>query len=198
MIAYERNYNVAPVKVSSDSMMHPSLYTGDFSGLNDSAKPVVPSGVTLTPEEIVHNTIQFTDDDGNTTTRFVTIPSRLLNPTVQAMINTYFPKIGLSAPIDAATGIIAGGYQTIVPGRSVQDLGTFRLDHDFSERDHLYGVYNVSAQVSATTNVVNPYTGLGLTQNDRKNHTVALSYTHAVAQQAELSLMRFSIAPRAQ
>jgi len=179
MIAYERNYNVAPVKVSSDSMMHPSLYTGDFSGLNDSAKPVVPSGVTLTPEEIVHNTIQFTDDDGNTTTRFVTIPSRLLNPTVQAMINTYFPKIGLSAPIDAATGIIAGGYQTIVQGRSVQDLGTFRLDHDFSERDHLYGVYNVSAQVSATTNVVNPYTGLGLTQNDRKNHTVALSYTHA-------------------
>ena len=179
MMAYERNYNIAPVKVSSDSMMHPSLYTGDFSGLDDSAKPVVPSAVTLTPEEIAQNTIQFTDDEGNTTTRFVTIPSRLLNPTVQAMINTYFPKIGLSAPIDSSTGIIAGGYQTIQSGHSVQDLGTLRIDHDFSDRDHLYGVYNVSAQVSATTNVVNPYTGLGLTQNDRKNHTVALSYTHA-------------------
>jgi hypothetical protein len=179
MLAYERNYNIAPVKVSSSSIMHPSLYTGDFSGLNDSAKPVVPSGVTLTPQEIADNTIQFTDSDGNTTTRFVTIPTRLLNPTVQAMINTYFPKIGLSAPLNPANGRIVGGYQTILSGRSIQDLGTMRLDHDFSERDHLYGVYNVSAQVSANANVVNPYTGLGLTQNDRKNHTVSLSYTHA-------------------
>jgi len=179
MLAYERNYNIAPVKVSSGTIMHPSLYTGDFSGLDDSAKPVVPSGVTLTPQEIADNTIQFTDDDGNTTTRFVTIPTRLLNPTVQAMINTYFPKIGLSAPLDPETGMVAGGYQTILSGRSIQDLGTLRLDHDFSERDHLYGVYNVSAQVSANTKVVNPYTGLGLTQNDRKNHTVSLSYIHA-------------------
>jgi len=179
MLAYERNYNIAPVKVSSSTIMHPSLYTGDFSGLNDSAKPVVPASVTLTAQEIADNTIQFTDDDGNTTTRFVTIPARLLNPTVQAMINTYFPKIGLSAPINPANGRISGGYQTILSGRSVQDLGTLRLDHDFSERDHLYGVYNVSAQVSANANVVNPYTGLGLTQNDRKNHTVSLSYTHA-------------------
>jgi len=179
MLAYERNYNIAPVKVSSSTIMHPSLYTGDFSGLKDSAKPVVPASVTLTAQEIADNTIQFTDDDGNTTTRFVTIPARLLNPTVQAMINTYFPKIGLSAPINPANGRISGGYQTILSGRSVQDLGTLRLDHDFSERDHLYGVYNVSAQVSANANVVNPYTGLGLTQNDRKNHTVSLSYTHA-------------------
>jgi len=179
MLAYERNYNIAPVKVSSSTIMHPSLYTGDFSGLDDSAKPVVPSGVTLTPQEIADNTIQFTDDEGNTTTRFVTIPTRLLNPTVQAMINTYFPKIGLSAPLDPETGMVAGGYQTILSGRSIQDLGTLRLDHDFSERDHLYGVYNVSAQVSANTKVVNPYTGLGLTQNDRKNHTVSLSYIHA-------------------
>jgi len=179
MMAYERNYNVAPVKVSSGTIMHPSLYSGDFSGLKDSAKPVVPSSVTLTPQELAENTIQFTDDDGDTTTRFVTIPSRLLNPTVQAMINTYFPKIGLSAPINSSNGRILGGYQSILSGRSVQDLGTFRLDHDFSERDHLYGVYNVSAQVNANANVVNPYTGLGLTQNDRKNHTVSLSYTHS-------------------
>jgi hypothetical protein len=179
MLAYERNYNIAPVKVSSGTIMHPALYTGDFSGLNDSAKPVVPASVTLTPQEMADNTIQFTDDDGNTTTRFVTIPSRLLNPTVQAMINTYFPKIGLSAPINPGNGRISGGYQTILSGRSIQDLGTMRIDHDFSERDHLYGVYNVSAQVSASANVVNPYTGLGLTQNDRKNHTVSLSYTHA-------------------
>jgi hypothetical protein len=53
------------------------------------------------------------------------------------------------------------------------------LDHDFSERNHLYGVYNASAQVNANTPVVSPFTGLGLTQNDRRNNTVALSFTHA-------------------
>jgi len=52
MMAYERNYNIAPVKVSSSSIMHPSLYAGDFTGLKDSPKPVVPSAVTLTPREI--------------------------------------------------------------------------------------------------------------------------------------------------
>jgi len=193
--AYERNYSVAPTKISSNTIPHPSLYTGDFSGLTDmlpdpalncvpgaviSAKPVVvlPAGVTLTQQEIDTDTEAVTDCKGNTTQRFIQIPSRLLNPTVQALINTYFPKIGLSAPINPANGRIPGGYHTILSGNSTQDVGTLRLDHDFSERNHLYGVYNVSAQVNATNPVVSPFTGLGLTQNDRKNHTVSLSYAH--------------------
>ena len=181
--AYERNYAVAPTQIASSTIPHPSLYTGDFSALNDSAKPVVPAGVTLTPEEMATDTVPVTvtNDDGSTTTtqRFIRIPSRLLNPTVQALINTYYPKIGLSAPINKANGRIPGSYHTILPGHSTQDIGTLRLDHDFSVRDHLYGVYNVSAQVNATLPVVIPFTGLGLTQNDRKNHTVSLSFTHA-------------------
>jgi hypothetical protein len=199
--AYERNYAVSPTKISDSStpLPHPSLYTGDFSGLTDipdlgtvtnpcapgaviSAKPVVvlPAGATpLTPQEITTDTEMVTDCKGKITQRFIRIPSRLLNPTVQALINTYFPKIGLSAPINPANGRILGGFQTILPGNSTQDVGTLRVDHDFSERNHLYGVYNASAQVNANTPVVNPYTGLGLTQNDRRNNTVSLSYTHA-------------------
>ena len=191
LLAYERNYAVAPVIVRDSRAAHPSLYTGDFSGLNDSAKPLVPScvgkpepcfDVTLTPEEIANNTI--TDSDGNL--RFVTIPSRLLNPTVQNLINIYFPHIGLDAPINPANGRIIGGFQTSLPTRSVQDLGTFRFDHDFSENDHFYAVYNISSQVSATTPVDSAsssnsgaaYVGLGLTQNDRRNNTLSLSYSH--------------------
>ncbi len=175
--AYERNYAVAPVKVRDNRAAHPSLYTGDFSALNDSAKPLVPDSVVLTAAEIADNTI--VDDDGNR--RFVTIPSRLLNPTVQNLINNFFPKIGLSAPINPANGRIIGGFQTNLSGRSVQDIGTLRLDHEFSENDHLYGVYNASAQGSANTPVEGTsaaYVGLGLTQNDRRNNTVSLSYTH--------------------
>src|SRR3984893_7994759 len=41
--AYERNYAVSPTKISSTTIPHPSLDTGDFSGLNDSAKPLVPT-----------------------------------------------------------------------------------------------------------------------------------------------------------
>src|SRR5882762_1639804 len=181
--AYERNYAVAPTQVASATIPHPLLYTGDFSALDDTAKPVVPANVTLTPQEIATNTVPVTvtDDDGNTTTtqRFIQIPSRLLNPTVQALINNYFPKIGLGTPINPANGRIPGGFHTILPGNSTQDIGTLRLDHDFSERNHLYGVYNVSAQVSASSPVVSPFTGLGQTQNDRKNHTVSLSYLHS-------------------
>jgi hypothetical protein len=181
--AYERNYAVSPTKISSSTIPHPSLYTGDFSAVKDFAKPLVPTGpagVTLTPTEIATDTIPDTNpSDPPGSLRFITIPSRLLNPTVQALINTYFPKIGLSAPINPANGRIVGGYQTILPGNSIQDIGTLRLDHDFSERNHLYGVYNVSSQVSATLPVVSPFTGLGLTQNDRHNNTVSLSFTHA-------------------
>ena len=174
--AYERNYSVAPVKISSNTLPHPSLYAGDFSGLNDAAKPVVPASVlaAMTPAEIASDTVVV-----NGTTRFIRIPSGFLNPTVQQLISTYFPKIGLSAPINPANGRIVGGYQTILSGNSTQDVGTLRLDHDFSDRDHVYGVYNVSSQLDASAPVVNPFTGLGLTQNDRRNHTVSLSYLHS-------------------
>jgi hypothetical protein len=175
--AYERDYVVQPVSVLDTKAVHPDLYTGNFSALNDSAKPLVPSSVTLTPAEIASDTI--TDSDGNQ--RFVTIPARLLNPTVQALINTYFPKVGLSSPIDPKTGRIVGGFQTNLPTSSVQDLGTLRLDHDFSENNHLYGVYNVSSQTSATSPVEGvsaEYVGLGVTKEDRRNNTVSLSYTH--------------------
>jgi carboxypeptidase family protein len=182
MMAYEKNFDVSPTRINSSSMMHPSLYTGDFSGMPDSNKPEVPPSVTLTPAEIASNTVMACDDPSDPTCvptqRFITIPARLLNPTVQAMINTYFPKIGLSAPI-TSKGRIANGFHTILPGNSVRDLGTLRLDHDFSERDRFYVVYNISSQNSATNPVVSPFTGLGLTQNDRRNHTVSLSYTHA-------------------
>jgi len=191
--AYERNYAVAPTKIASNTIPHPALYTGDFSGLTDtpdtrsscvpsavtSAKPVVPAGITLTQQEMATDTEAVTDCSGNTTQRFIRIPSRLLSPTVQQLLSTYFPKIGLSAPINPANGRIPGGYHTILSGNSIQDVGTLRLDHDFSERNHLYGVYNVSAQINASSPVVSPFTGLGLTQNDRKNHTVSLSYLHS-------------------
>ncbi|HXI74091.1 MAG TPA: carboxypeptidase-like regulatory domain-containing protein, partial [Pyrinomonadaceae bacterium] len=175
-MSYERDYDVNTVKFQSSTVPHPDLYTGNFSAIDPAKRPAVPTSVLsqMTAQEITDDT-----DSSTGTVRFVTIPAHLLNSSTQAFINTYFPKIGITAPINPSNGRIIGGYQTILPGRSTLDTGVVRLDHDFSERDHLYGVYNVSSQISARNPVVNPYTGLGLIQRDRRNNTISLSYIHS-------------------
>ena len=171
--AYERNWTVQPLNVQSSTLPHPSMWGGDFSMVDDSIKPTVPADVAaaMTPAEIASDTV------GGLGQQFITVPSRFLNPSVQSLIATYFPHIGLSAPIDSSTGRIPG-YETNLPTNSVQDLGTLRIDHDFSEKDHLYGAYNTGAQTYANALVQTPYTGLGLDQNIRRNNTLSFSYTH--------------------
>ena len=171
--AYERNWTVQPLNVQSSTLPHPSMWGGDFSMVDDSIKPTVPADVAaaMTSAEIASDTV------GGLGQQFITVPSRFLNPSVQSLIATYFPHIGLSAPIDSSTGRIPG-YETNLPTNSVQDLGTLRIDHDFSEKDHLYGAYNTGAQTYANALVQTPYTGLGLDQNIRRNNTLSFSYTH--------------------
>jgi len=174
--AYERDYDVSPVNIQSSTLPHPSLWTGNFSLLPDADKPDVPSGTALTAQEIATDTV------GGAGQQFIQIPSELLNPSVQSLITKYFPHIGLSAPINPnGTGRIPN-YQTQLSGRDTLDTGSLRLDHDFSEKDHVYASYNTSAETSATSPVVAPYTGLGLTQNNRQNQTVQLSYTRIFSQ----------------
>jgi len=180
--AYERDYNVNPVYIQSTTFAHPDLYTGNFSLMSDASKPDVSSTLAsmLTAQEMAADTTTYTDPATGEQFQVLTqMPARLLNPTVQKLISTYFPKVGLSAPIDPSTGRISGAYQTSLPARDTLDLGTLRLDHDFGQEDHAYVVYNASADTSATNPVSrNGYPGLGLTQSDRQNHTVGISYSH--------------------
>ncbi len=169
--AYEHNSTVEPSSASSSTLPHPTLLGGDFSLMTDAAKPVVGNAI-LTPTEIATDTV------GGLGKQFIRIPTRLLNPVTTKLIDLYFPKVGLSAPINPSTGTIAPHYTTSVPGRSGQDEGTLRIDHNFSDADRVYGVYHVSAQNIALNPVVGVFTGLGLSQTDRKNQTVSLSYTH--------------------
>ncbi len=173
-MAYERDYNVSPVYIQGNKVAHPDLYSGNFSALDPTVLPDVPAGVVLTAQEQAADTYQGLGQ------QFTQIPSRLLNPTVQSLIGKYFPRIGTSAPIDPLTGQIPGTFQTNLPGRETLDLGTLRLDHDFSDNDHVYLAYNASLDTNASSPVVAPYTGLGLTQNYRQNHTLNLSYTRVI------------------
>jgi len=175
LASYERRWNVAPVRFNNTTLPHASLYTGDFSRLNNSAKPVVPAGVTLTPEEIAANTVPVTVNNV-TTLRFVAIPSRLLNPTTQAFIKNYFPSTSVNAPINPATGRLVDFFENR-SGHLARDLGTLRVDHDLSAKDKLSAVYNTQFVDQSNAAVVSPYVGLGLRHDDRSNHTLSLSHT---------------------
>ena len=187
-MAYERNYSRDSVQVTDNRLPHPSFWTGDFSPLitnpddmNPDILPVVPAGVTLTPEEIATDTycVGWPNCTG-TGEQFVIIPSRLLNPNVQQLINKYFPKIDPSIPVNTSNGRIGALFQTLMPSNTTRDLGTFRLDHDFSDKDHVYGVYNAQAFSGGNSAVRSPFTGLGLTQQDRRTHTLSGSYVRTI------------------
>ncbi len=171
-LAYERDYTAKPLNLRTNTLPHPALLGGDFSSVSDSNKPAVPADILsqLTPEEVASDTV------GGLGEQFITIPQRFLNPYVAKLVNTYFPHIGMDAPEDSRGRV--PGYGTLAPGLGVQDLATMRLDHDFNSNNHLFVVYNASADSDDTGQFVQtPYTGLGLTKNDRRNDTISASYT---------------------
>ncbi len=170
--AYEHDWTVQPSSTGRvNNLPHPSLIAGDFSQVSLAAKPYVPAGTVLSAQEIATDTV------GGLGQQFITIPQRLLNPTVQKLFSVYYPHIGTSAPMDPATGRVIG-YQTSVPARSGQNLADLRIDHDFSDANRLYGVYHAGSENDALNLVASPITGLGLSQTDRLNNTLSLSFTH--------------------
>src|SRR6266496_1641104 len=188
-MAYERDYSRLPVSFTSSRLPHPSLWVGDYSALIDPTVPQgqpqpvlpdIPASVTLTPTEVAQNTYCFGwPNCTGAGQQFVTIPSRLLNPNTQQLINTYFPKISTAVSM-TSTGGITDLFHTLVPGGITRDLGTLRLDHDLTDRDHIYGVYNVQSDVGGTTPVNAPFTGLGLAQNDIRDNTISGSYVRTI------------------
>jgi hypothetical protein len=179
LVAYERRWSASPVRFRSTTLPHASLYTGDFSKVADTAKPLIPGEVTLTAAEIAANTILVPTQTG-TTRRFVTIPARLLNPTTAAFIKNYFPATSVNAPIIASTGRLADYFENRA-GLLTRDLGTVRIDHELSAKDKIAATYNIQPRDQATAAVASPYIGLGLTQNEQTNHTLSLSYSRIFA-----------------
>ena len=131
----------------------------------------MPAGVNLTAAETGSNTV------GGLGQRFIRIPSRLMNPVTGQLIAKYFPQVSTAAPINSTNGRLVD-YFSSVPGTQRRDLGTIRVDHDFSARDKMYGVYNAQGFTGRSSAVVSPFIGLGLTLLDRQNQTLSLSETH--------------------
>jgi hypothetical protein len=169
--AFEDRIQHSPVNIYNTKLPGPALLAGDFRQVSDSAKPAVPASVTLTSAEIAQNTV------GGLGKQFTTIPSRLMNPQVAKLIQTYFPPMSVNAPVNASNGRLTAFYNS-VPGTLQRYLGTIRVDHDFGDRDRFYAVYNQQHQDIANSMVVAPFTGLGKTQREMKNYTLSVSEVH--------------------
>ena len=180
LMAYERRWDLAPIRIRSSNLPSSLILGGNFTQIRDTSKPVVPASVIplLTPAELANNTILT-----GTTRRFVTIPSRLLNPIALNLMNGYYPHANPAAPLRNAD---ANGQNT--DGRLAdfaqsfgslltRDLATLRVDHDFSDKDKFYAVYNFQVRTGNRGLVANPLPAFGLLSQHQKNHTLSLSYT---------------------
>ena len=174
--SYERRWNLTPLRYSASSRLPGQrILNGDFSGVSDSRKPLVPAGVVLTPQEIANNTV------GGLGVRFITIPTRLLNPTTRKFIDLYYPKSSLTAPVDTLGRLVS--FAQNANQHTGRDLVTARVDHDLTANDKIYGVYNyqgTSGESGASAG--GQYPAFGLRNTDQTNHTLSGNYTRVFSQ----------------
>src|SRR5205085_1317037 len=163
----------APVRVRASNIPTSLILNGDFTALAAGSRPAVPASVIplLTAAELASNTVLT-----GSTRRFLSIPSRLLNPIALNILNGYYPHSSPSAPFSATTGRLTDFAQRF-GGLLTRDLATLRLDHDFSDKDKFYAVYNFQARNGNRGLVANPLPAFGLLSQHQTNHTVSLSYT---------------------
>ena len=180
LTSYERRWDFAPVRVRSNNIPSSLVLAGNFTQIVDASKPAVPAAVIplLTAQELANNTILT-----GATRRFVTIPQRLLNPIALNLLNAYYPHANPAAPLLNAnangqntTGRLFDFAQSF-GGLLTRDLATLRVDHDFSEKDKFYAVYNFQVRNGNRGLVANPLPAFGLLSQHQKNHTLSLSYT---------------------
>jgi hypothetical protein len=170
--AYERRWNVDTFRFfARNALPSQRLLNADFSQLTDARKPAVPAAVLLTPAEIAANTVLV-----GSTRRFITIPSRLLNPSVAKLLQVYYPTSSLNATVDTRGRLV--DFAQNVPTYNTRDLVTARIDHDFTAKDKFYGVYLYQRNPSTSGAVAgNAYPAFGLRSNEQTNHTLSLSYS---------------------
>ena len=66
-----------------------------------------------------------------------------------------------------------------IPGLGTRDLSTLRIDHDFSDRNKFFGVYNFQIVAGDQRSLaVSPLPAFGLRSQHQRNQTLSLSFTH--------------------
>ena len=173
LLSYERRWDFAPVQLRASNIPTSRILGGDFTAIRATSRPLVPAAVKplLTAAEIANNTT-----GTGSTQRFISIPTRFLNPIALNILNAYYPHSSPTAPFSDTTGRLTDFVQTF-SGLLTRDLATMRVDHDFSDKDKFYAVYNFQTRSGNRNLVANPLPAFGRLSQHQKNHTLSLSYT---------------------
>ena len=174
LLSYERRWDLNVAQLRSSQIPTSLVLGGDFTKIATNNRPTVNAAVLplLTADELANNTIIT-----NGTRRWLSIPTRLLNPIALSVMNGYYPKTNPATPFTASNGRLRSFVRNL-PGLLTRDLATLRLDHDFSERDKFFAVYNFQdSSGNRRTLAVSPLPAFGLQSQHQTNHTLSVSYT---------------------
>jgi hypothetical protein len=177
LLSYERRWDLAPVQLRASNVPTSRILGGDFTAIAAGSRPLVPAAVKplLTAAEVTNNTT-----GTGSTQRFISIPTRLLNPISLNILNNYYPHSSPAAPFSATTGRLTDFVQTF-SGLLTRDLSTLRVDHDFSGKDKFYAVYNFQVRSGNRGLVASPLPAFGTRSQHQQNHTLSLSYTRLIS-----------------
>jgi hypothetical protein len=173
LVSYEHRWDFAPVQLRASNIPTSVILGGDFTRIAAGSRPLVPAAVKplLTPAEVANNTT-----GTGSSQRFISIPTRLLNPIALNILNAYYPHSSPAAPFNATNGRLTDFVQTF-SGLLTRDLATVRVDHDFSAKDKFYAVYNFQTRSGNRGLVASPLPAFGRLSQHQKNQTLSLSYT---------------------
>jgi hypothetical protein len=175
LLSYERRWDLNVAQLRSSQIPTSLILGGDFTAIAANSRPTVNAAVLplLTPTELANNTIVT-----GGTRRWLSIPTRLLNPIALNVMNGYYPHANPATPFNATNGRLRSFVRNL-PGLLTRDLATLRLDHDFSERNKFFAVYNFQDNAgNRRTFAVSPLPAFGLLSQHQTNHTLSLSFTH--------------------
>jgi hypothetical protein len=178
LLSYERRWDLAAAQLRSSRIPTSLILGGDFSGINAGSRPLVPNAVKplLTPSEVANNTT-----GTGSTQRFISIPTRLLNPIALNIVNSYYPHTNHATPYNHSNGRL-NSFVRNIPGLLTRDLSTLRIDHDFSDKDKFFAVYNYQVVAGSQRSLaVSPLPAFGLRSQHQNNHTLSLSYTRLLS-----------------
>jgi hypothetical protein len=89
-------------------------------------------------------------------------------------------KLLALTPLPTIPNQIINNYVTNQPGRNHNHQGNLRIDHQFSERDFLYGAYHLSDEKFNQDGVFGPITG---TTTNVRAQNLTLNFTHTFSPQ---------------
>lgn len=183
LMSYERRWDFAPIQIRATNVPTSQIFGGDFSVINPANRPVVPAELLqpgrLTADQLAAvnaNSVADPSAADPNRRRFVSIPSSILNPIAQNILQQYYPQSSASAPFSPVNGRLTDFVQNF-GGLLTRDLATLRVDHDFSDKDKFYAVYNFQTRSGLRSLVASPLPAFGLLSQHQKNHTLSLSYT---------------------